>query len=81
MSGLLGVWGRTFGWRGDYAALHPFMTDVNAGLVFRVHAAGKRINAWTVNTETDMKRMIGFGVNGIITDDPALALKIIGRGR
>jgi glycerophosphoryl diester phosphodiesterase len=81
MSGLLGVWGRTFGWRGDYAALHPFMTDVNAGLMFRVHAAGKRINAWTVNTETDMKRMIGFGVDGIITDDPALALKIIGRGR
>ncbi|MCX6034181.1 MAG: glycerophosphodiester phosphodiesterase family protein, partial [Chloroflexi bacterium] len=31
--GLLGFWGRTFGWRGDYVALNPYMTDVNARLV------------------------------------------------
>ncbi|HTX91030.1 MAG TPA: glycerophosphodiester phosphodiesterase family protein [Anaerolineales bacterium] len=81
MSGFLGMWGRTFGWRGDYAALHPYLTDVTAGLVFRVHAAGKRITVWTVNTEADIKKQIGLGVDGIITDDPALALRLIGRSR
>jgi glycerophosphoryl diester phosphodiesterase len=55
------------------------MSDVDAGMVFRVHAIGKRINVWTVNNDADLKRMIGLGVDGIITDDPALALKIIGR--
>ena len=76
LPGLMGFWGRTFGWRGDYAALNPYMTDVNAGLVDRIHAAGKRVNAWTVTAEADIKRMIGLGVDGIITDDPALALRL-----
>jgi glycerophosphoryl diester phosphodiesterase len=80
LSGLLGFWGRAFGWRGDYAALNPYLTDVSVGLVYRVHAAGKRLNVWTVNAEADLKRMVGLGVDGIITDDPALALRLLRRG-
>jgi glycerophosphoryl diester phosphodiesterase len=79
LPGLMGSWGRTFTWRGNYAALHPYMTDVDPGLVFRIHAAGKRVNVWTVTAEADIKRMIGLGVDGIITDDPALVLGILGR--
>jgi glycerophosphoryl diester phosphodiesterase len=81
LSGLLGIWGRTFGWRGSYAALHPYWTDVNVGLVERVHAAGKLLNVWTVNAEADMQRMFSLGVDGLITDDPALALRLLGRGQ
>jgi glycerophosphoryl diester phosphodiesterase len=80
LRGLMGFWGRIFGWRGDYVALHPYMTDVNADLVNRIHAAGKRVNAWTVTAETDFKRMIDLGVDGIITGDLALALRLLGRG-
>ena len=80
LSGLLGYWGRTFGWRGDYAALNPYLTDVSTGLVYRVHVTGKRLYVWTVNAEADLKRMVGLGVDGIITDDPALALRLLGRG-
>ncbi len=79
--GVLGFLGRTFGWHGDYAALHPHVTDVNIDLVNRVHAAGKRVNAWTATTEADIKRMIGLGVDGIITNDPALALRLLERGK
>jgi len=79
--GLLGFWGRTFGWRGDYVALNPYMTDVNARLVYRIHAAGKRVNAWIVTAEADIMRMISLGVDGIITDDPALVLRLLGRGK
>lgn len=78
--GLMGLWGRTLGWRGDYTALNPYMTDVNAGLVDRIHAAGKRVNAWTVTAEADVRRIIGLGVDGIITNDPALVLRLLGRG-
>ena len=79
--GVIGFWGRTFGWHGDYAALHPHVTDVNTDLVNRIHTAGKRVNAWTVTTEKDIRRMIGLGVDGIITNDPALALRLLGRSK
>jgi glycerophosphoryl diester phosphodiesterase len=78
---LMGLWGRTFGWRGEVDALNPNLTNVTAGMVDRVHAAGKRIYVWTVSVDTDIKRMIGLGVDGIITDDPALALRLLGRGK
>jgi glycerophosphoryl diester phosphodiesterase len=81
LPGLMGLWGRNFGWRGDVAALNPYMSDITAGLVDRVHAAGKRVYAWTVIAEADIKRMIGLGVDGIITDDPALALRLLGKGK
>jgi glycerophosphoryl diester phosphodiesterase len=35
------------------------------------HAAGLRVIPWTANTVEDWKRLIGAGVDGIITDDPA----------
>jgi len=79
-SNWMGKWGRTTGYRRDtYAALHPNIVNVDAGLVSRVHAAGKRLNVWTVNGEENLKRMIGCGVDGIFTDDPALALELLGR--
>ena len=68
-------------WRGDYFALHPYLTDVTPGLVNRVQAAGKRVHVWTVNPEEELKRMIGLGVDGIITDDPVLALRLLGRSK
>jgi glycerophosphoryl diester phosphodiesterase len=79
MPGLLGVWGRVVGWRNDYAALNPNFVDVNNTLVSRVHRAGKKVNAWTVVSKEDIKRMIDLGVDGIITDDPGLALNVLGR--
>ena len=81
MRGILGSWGRTFSWSGDYFALHPYLTDVDPRLVYRVQAAGKRVHAWTVNLEEDLQRMIGLGVDAIITDDPVLALRMLGRSR
>ncbi len=81
LPGLMGLWGRTIGWRGDYDALNPYLKDLNIGLVDRVHSAGKRVNAWTVTTEVDINRMISMGVDGIITDDPAMVLRLLGRGK
>jgi len=81
MRGFMGSWGRSFGWRGRVDALNPYFTDADAGLVNRVHAAGKRVYVWPVYAEADIKCMIGLGVDGIITHDPALALRLLGRGK
>jgi len=31
--------------------------------------------------EEDLKRMVGFGVDAIITDNPVLALRLLGRSK
>jgi glycerophosphoryl diester phosphodiesterase len=77
--GWKGSWGRSFGWRGSVAALHPYQADVNQGLVARVHGMGKRVHVWTVNAEADLRRLLSLGVDGIITDDPALTCRLLGR--
>ena len=77
--GWVGSWGRAFGWRGDYAAVHPHLDDLHRGLVKRVHAAGKRVHVWTVNAEDDLRRVKDLGVDGVLTDDPALACRLFGR--
>jgi glycerophosphoryl diester phosphodiesterase len=77
--GWMGYWGRTFGWRGDYFALHPNLADVIPELINRVHAAGKRVNVYPVSEEADMKRMISLGVDGIFTSDSELTLRLLDR--
>jgi glycerophosphoryl diester phosphodiesterase len=82
MRGWMGWAGRTLGFRNKvYQALHPLRLDTSDDLVKRVHASGKLVNVWTVNSETDLQRMISYKVDGIITDDPVLALRLLGRGR
>jgi len=72
------------GWRGllvrswvgrlvNYQCLHPDFTDVNARLIDTAHSKGQCILAYTVNLEEDMRRLFQIGVDGIFTDDPALA--------
>jgi glycerophosphoryl diester phosphodiesterase len=78
IKGRWGVWGRSFGFNfGNYDALHPYLGDVTAQQVQRVHKLKRRINVWTVNTEEDLRRMSSWGVDGIITDDPRLAVRVL----
>jgi len=76
----LGAWARSFGFTfGDYVALHPYLMDVDLSEVQRVHKLKRRIHVWTVNRVEDIKRFTEWGVDGIFTDDPQLALQAIGR--
>ena len=80
LDGWMGAWARSFGFSfGNYAALHPYLTDVNAQQVSRVHQLKRRIHVWTVNKPEDVARLNSWGVDGIFTDDPQLALQVIGR--
>jgi glycerophosphoryl diester phosphodiesterase len=75
--GRWGVWGRSFGFNfGNYTALHPYLGDVTAQQVRRVHKLKRKINVWVVNEEDDIRRLIGWGVDGIMTDDPLRAIRI-----
>lgn len=78
LGGWMGWWARSFGFNfGDYQALHPNLHDVTAQQVARVHRLKRRIHVWTVDTPEDMRRLFGWGVDGIFTDDPKSAIKAL----
>ena len=77
LNGLLGSWARSFGFVfGKYQALHPSLKDMTQQEALRVHRLNRRVHVWTVNDEQDMRRLFGWGVDGIFTDDPQLALRV-----
>jgi glycerophosphoryl diester phosphodiesterase len=53
--------------------LHAIVTP---RFVRTMHRAELVVQVWTVNEEADMTRLIGWGVNGLITDRPDVALAV-----
>ena len=50
---------------------------VTRELVQSVHAAGRKLLCWTVNKPADMLRLSKWGVDALISDDPALLCRTI----
>jgi len=76
-SGWMGYYQRHYGWKKKYQALHPYIAGVNQNLVADLHLVGKRIHVWTVNEEKNLRRMLDFKVDGVITDDPGMLRQIL----
>jgi glycerophosphoryl diester phosphodiesterase len=53
---------------------------VSRRFVAAAHRASKLVQVWTVNHESDMRRLIALGIDGLITDRPDLGLAVA-RGR
>ena len=78
--GWTGAWARSFGFTfGDYAALHSYVSDVDMQQVQRVHRLKRRLHIWTVNKAEEIRQLKEWGVDGIFTDDPPVALQAVGR--
>jgi glycerophosphoryl diester phosphodiesterase len=60
-----------------HSALHPHHSAVTPELVDAVHAAGLRLNTWTVDDEARMRELAAMGVDGIITNLPRLAVRTL----
>jgi len=52
---------------------------IDADVVAAARAAGIRLAAWTVNDETDIRRMIDLGVDLVMSDRPDLAKRLARR--
>jgi glycerophosphoryl diester phosphodiesterase len=60
-----------------YDALHPEISITTSKLIQKVHHSSQRVHVYTVNHAQEMSSLIAMGVDGIFTDDPILARKIV----
>jgi glycerophosphoryl diester phosphodiesterase len=59
----------------------PDHTDLTQDQVDEAHALGLAVIPWTVNEPREMARLIGWGVDGLVTDRPDRALPIVAAPR
>lgn len=67
------LWSHLFpGWslRTSYQALRVPKEIVTPVFVQAAHRSGLRVDVWIVNTEWHMRRLLSYGVDGIMTDHP-----------
>lgn len=50
---------------------------VSPRFVRYAHEAGCAVQVWTVDEEADMRRLLGWGVDGIISDRPDIAVPVV----
>ena len=60
-----------------FSAIHPYMAYVDRALVERAHDAGLAVNVWTVDDPDRMRDLLDDGVDGLITNAPALARRVV----
>jgi glycerophosphoryl diester phosphodiesterase len=70
------------GYRPPGAALqvppsHDGVEVVTAKFVADAHRAGLEVHVWTINEAAEMRRLLGLGVDGIMSDFPALAAEVL----
>ena len=78
LSGPSGAWARS--WLGrliPYHSLHPELGDIHPVLVQNSHEHARKVFAYTVNHEEDMRRLMDMGVDGFFSDDPVMAQKVL----
>ncbi len=74
--GWSGIWARSpLGRIVPYTALHPAAGDVTPQMILAQHRRCRRLHAYTVNDPQQMARLFAWGIDGIFSDDPALALE------
>ena len=78
LEGLGGMFSRSFFLKNvSPSIIHPYLADVDPLYVRMEHRRNRRVHVWTVNAEQDIKHMLALRVDGIFTDDPQKARKIM----
>lgn len=55
----------------------PFYTDVEEKFIRREHKLERKVMPWTANQPEEIRKLAEWGVDGIITDRPDLAVQVL----
>ncbi len=60
-----------------HSAIHPHFSSVDASFVKKAHAGGLKVNVWSVDKPEQIQLLAELGVDGIITNVPDVAKKVL----
>ena len=60
-----------------HVALHPWVRLLTKDVIDRCHAAGIAVNTWTCDDPDRMRELIEWGIDGICTNVPDVALEVL----
>jgi glycerophosphoryl diester phosphodiesterase len=69
--------GGAYARRHNVECLHPYYLNLTADSLGEMHGRNILVNTWTVNSSGAMEDMLDMGVDGIITNDPALLRRVM----
>jgi len=59
--------------------VHPHHKYTERQFIDRCHGLRLKVNVWTIDDIDMMRRFVDMNVDGLITDDPGTALKVLDR--
>lgn len=62
-----------------HVAIHPWVVGLTHDTVRAAHLAGLQVNAWTCNDGSQLAELMAWGIDGVCTDVPDLALAVRAR--
>ena len=62
-----------------HAALHPWVRLLTREIIEQCHAGGLQVNTWTCDDPDRMRELVEWGIDGICTNVPDVALEVLGR--
>ena len=62
-----------------HVALHPWVRLLSRHVIDACHAAGIQVNTWTCDDPARMAELVEWGIDGICTNVPDVALRVLER--
>jgi len=59
-----------------HTALHPYTNFLNQRCIEVFHSHGLQVNSWTIDDPARMAEVIGWGIDGICTNVPDVAIQV-----
>ena len=61
----------------NHSSINPWDDLVDESLIEEAHSRGLNVNVWTVDDESRISELAEWGVDGIITNFPGLAIEVL----